>query len=344
MAASSILEQLKTKQVEEGLSLRRIAAESGITQPQLTMLFSGKRRLTSEAERKIRTYLSPKPSLSLGLTLERFISDGVHKSHKTIETLRERLIPFVDYLARCGVGCPTDITRDHVEEFLREIGRGRRGKPLSPSSLFGFTKDVQAFVNYIAENVAPEDWRNPVRKLHCKHPQVTIHPLSLAQVDRLFKVVEDLAPSPLLKARNKAMLYVLLDGGLRISELMNTVEADLNVDGTLRVLGKGAKEMEVALAARTLESVNQYLSLRQDTGPFLFVSENGKRLTYEGVKSLFHRWRKASPESFRGVRLSAHTLRHTSATMRRVAGMSEGDLQTFLGHADLTPGNSSSGK
>jgi integrase len=65
----------------------------------------------------------------------------------------------------------------------------------------------------------------------------------------------------------------------------------------------------------------------------LFVSEVGETLGYEAIKSLFHRWKRADAMAFHNVRLSAHTLRHTSATMRRLAGMSEGDLQTYLGHA-----------
>jgi integrase/recombinase XerD len=199
--------------------------------------------------------------------------------------------------------------------------------------MFGFTKDVQAFINFVADTVAPEDWRNPVRKLQCKHPQVTIHPLCHSQIDSLLAVAESLAPTPPLKARNKAMLCVLLDGALRISELMNALKVNLQSDGMFQVHGKGAKEREVALAPSTMAAIQTYLSLRQDASPFLMVTENGSQLTYDGVKSLFHRWRQAAPTAFQGVRLSAHTLRHTFATMRRVAGMSEGDLQTFLGHA-----------
>jgi len=195
------------------------------------------------------------------------------------------------------------------------------------------TKDVQAFINYIADTLAAEDWRNPVRKLSCKHPQVTIHPLSRGQIDTLIAVADSLAPTLVLKARNKAMIYTLLDGALRISEWMNALKIHLSEDGTLRVYGKGAKEREVALAHPTMEAIHKYLALRQDTAPFLFVSDEGRQMTYTGVKSLFHRWRKSAPTAFQGIRLSAHTLRHTSATMRRVVGMSEGDLQTFLGHA-----------
>ena len=75
------------------------------------------------------------------------------------------------------------------------------------------------------------------------------------------------------------------------------------------------------------------MRLRQDTSPFLIVTERGEPLDYEGVMSLFQRWKRAANGAFQGVRLSPHTLRHTSATMRRIAGMSEVDLQTFLGHS-----------
>tara|TARA_B100001013_G_scaffold88460_1_gene48999 strand:+ start:2413 stop:3234 length:822 start_codon:yes stop_codon:yes gene_type:complete len=232
-----------------------------------------------------------------------------------------------------GIHDPLRITREHVDGFLIEIAKGRRGKPLSPASVFGFTKDVQAFINYVADEIAPEDWRNPVRRLKLKHPQVAIHPLSYGQIASLLEVANRLAPTPELKARSRAMLYVLLDGALRISELMNAMKHHLGEEGMLRVYGKGAKEREVALASKTLTTIQDYQDVREDKSPFLFVTEDGEQLAYAGVKSLFQRWRKADPPAFQGVRLSAHTLRHTSATMRRVAGMSEGDLQTFLGHS-----------
>lgn len=192
---------------------------------------------------------------------------------------------------------------------------------------------MRAFINYIAETLAPEDWRNPVRNLRCKQPQVTIRPLSKEQVDILLAVAEALAPVPELKVRNKAILYMLLDGALRISELLTATRYQLGKDGILRVMGKNSKEREIALSPHTMRAILDYSRLRQDDSPFLIVTERGERLTYEGIKSLFQRWRQSAPEAFRGVRLSAHTLRHTSATMRRIAGMSEGDLQTFLGHS-----------
>ena len=333
MATEEILEALRASQLDQGLSLRGLAKELGFTHAFLSLLFKGRRPLTRDSQKVIERFLRPLPSVSLGNTLEQFIGSSVHRSPKTTTTLRERLVPFLDHLARLGIGDPMHISREHVDGFISEIAMGRRGRRLSPASVFGFTKDVQAFINYVADTLAPEDWRNPVRKLHIKHPQVVIHPLSRSQVDTLLAVAASLAPTPLLKARNLAMLLTLLDGALRISELMNALSVHLEDDGILQVFGKGAKEREVVLAASTMTAIQDYHALRDDKSPFLFVTEDGAQLTYHGVKSLFQRWRNAAQTEFQGVRMSAHTLRHTSATMRRMAGMSEGDLQTFLGHA-----------
>ena len=112
----------------------------------------------------------------LGEVLTSFIYSSAHKSPKTIKTLHETLTPFIDYLHRNGVDHHLAITRQHVEGFIREISQGRRGKPLSPASVFAFTKDVRAFVNYLGDEWAPEEWPTPVRRIKCKRPQVFIQP------------------------------------------------------------------------------------------------------------------------------------------------------------------------
>ena len=99
-----------------------------------------------------------------------FIYSSVHKSPKTIKTLHETLDPFVAYLYHHGIDNHLAIKRQHVEGFILEISQGRRGKPLSPASVFAFTKDVRAFINYVAGEWSPEEWPNPVRRIKCKRP------------------------------------------------------------------------------------------------------------------------------------------------------------------------------
>ena len=149
----------------------------------------------------------------------------------------------------------------------------------------------------------------------------------------MFELAETTASSPLIASRNRAMLLILIDGALRVGEMLSARKNDLSIEGSLTVYGKGAKTRQVALSDTTISAIRNYLEMRLDVSGEVFVSEDGSKLGYEAIKSLFHRWKASEPAAFNDVRLSAHTLRHTSATMRRLAGMSEGDLQTYLGHA-----------
>jgi len=265
--------------------------------------------------------------------LDSFISSPAHRSPKTTKTLKERLLPFEAYLNQHGVENALDITERDVSTFLLTISKGRRGKPLTESSMFGFEKDVRAFLNHVEDNLAPEGWIHPWHKRRLRPPEVRIHPLSARQVKELLALIQSEARNSFLRARNRAIFLLLLDGALRVGELIGAQRNGLGDAGILRVMGKGDKEREVSLSDETLRSIEDYLKHRVDDCQFLFVSGKGGPLSYYAIKSLFHRLRKVSPEVFSGVRLSAHTLRHTSATLRRRAGMSEGDLQTYLGHS-----------
>ena len=148
----------------------------------------------------VNSFCHSKDIAELGDILTSFIYSSVHKSPKTIKTLRETLVPFVDYLHHHDIDDHLAIKRQHVEGFIREISQGRKGKPLSPTSVFAFTKDIRAFINYVADEWSPEEWPNPVRRIKCKRPQVFIQPLSRDQLLRLFEVAADTAPSQLVAA------------------------------------------------------------------------------------------------------------------------------------------------
>ena len=134
----------------------------GISRVLLSWLFQGKRTLTKDVRRAIERFLRAKPSVPLAAVQDSFIRSNVHKSPKTMETLRERLTPFLDYLAGKGINDPLDISREHIDGFLGEIARGRNGHPLSPASLFGLTKDVRAFVTrYSFRCWGSRAWQTP---------------------------------------------------------------------------------------------------------------------------------------------------------------------------------------
>src|SRR5437764_911138 len=105
-------------------------------------------------------------------------------------------------------------------------------------------------------------------------------------------------------ARNRAILWVLYDTGIRVSELCGLRLGDFDrKHGVLTVTGKGSKERRIALGSNCLRNLLYYLDrYRPDEDELaewgsadedhLFLSETRLPLTKNGVTLLFKRIKK----------------------------------------------------
>jgi integrase/recombinase XerD len=90
------------------------------------------------------------------------------------------------------------------------------------------------------------------------------------------KVSDHAIPFP---ERNRAMILLLLDTGIRAEELCGVKLQHLDRrNQRIKIFGKGAKERFVSFSARTHEALWRYLTTRGDVQPGdpLFVTENGR--------------------------------------------------------------------
>ena len=217
-----------------------------------------------------------------------------------------------------------------LSEPAKSGGRAhRRGQPLSRATVRGHLKALKAFGGWLCrENYLTRD---PLASLEVPRDDRRLFPVfSDGQLDALLRVAE----GDSLRARRwTAILWVLLDTGLRLSELTGlTLErVDLEV-GSARVVGKGGKERLVPIGSAALFALRRYLERRG--GPArgaIFLDDDGRPLSptavYKGIRSLGTR------AGISGVRCSPHTFRHTFATRYLLLG---GDLLTLarlLGHS-----------
>lgn len=144
-----------------------------------------------------------------------------------------------------------------------------------------------------------------------------------------------------LGARNKAVILLYLDSGARFSEVANLRLADLNLErGRAKVLRKGGDEGVIGFGASTKKALWKYLTLREErardsgrAGDWLWLTEEGTRLTADGLNIAFRRIKKRAGINRPGA---IHKLRHTWAitTLRQVKDPFL--LQLLLGHKDLT--------
>jgi integrase/recombinase XerC len=135
--------------------------------------------------------------------------------------------------------------------------------------------------------------------------------------------------------RDKAILETFYSGGLRIHELVQLNDDDIDLLGeVVRVRGKGKKERLTPLGGPCVETLQKYLELRgrSSRGP-LFVNRFGGRITARSVQRMLKKYLLAvglDPS------LTPHKLRHSFATHMLDAGADLRSVQELLGHANLS--------
>jgi len=136
-----------------------------------------------------------------------------------------------------------------------------------------------------------------------------------------------------LGLRNRAMVLVLIDTGIRREELAKIKIVDINLDARLiSITGKGRKQRLTPISSRTLKTIWQYLKMRKNPSEFLWLTEEGKPLTGDGVGQMLQDLMRRTGISHKA---SAHVFRHTFANDCLDNGMDPLDLMYLLGHASL---------
>jgi site-specific recombinase XerD len=139
----------------------------------------------------------------------------------------------------------------------------------------------------------------------------------------------------LLSHRDRAIVLVMLLGGLRAGEVRRLRLADVALR-RVRVVGKGNRERVVPVDAAFFAELTSYLRLERPPGlatPECFVvlvgATAGQPLTEAGLRSVFRHHRGTSG----AVRVRPHRLRHTYGTELAVAGIDLLVLRDLMGHA-----------
>ncbi len=147
-------------------------------------------------------------------------------------------------------------------------------------------------------------------------------------------------------ARNRAILWLLYDTGIRLAELCNLRLGDFDRKrGLLIVKGKGSKERRIALGNNCLRNLLYYLDRhRPDEEELaewgsagedhLFLSETRLPLTKNGVNLVFKGIRERAGVTDK--RISPHIFRHSFAVRYLILGNDPFSLQELLGHEDMT--------
>ena len=169
-------------------------------------------------------------------------------------------------------------------------------------------------------------------KLECRLPDVVPE----HAMNQLFS--EEIFASNWQGRRDRSMMALLYETGIRMSELIGLKLGDINgARKELRVYGKGRKERVLPLLPATLESIMQHVMDRpvggDDLGDYLFVTDAGSSLYPSFV---YRRVNHYLGEVSTLQKCSPHVLRHTFATHLLNRGAELAAVKDLLGHASLS--------
>jgi len=159
--------------------------------------------------------------------------------------------------------------------------------------------------------------------------------LTQAEQDKLLAPLKD-SNHP-IKVRNLALLRLMLDSGLRVSEALALKQRDLDLEtGRLMVRnGKGSKDRGLWINGETLQLLNRWIrSLnRSSQNGHIFITRDGGKMSRHYVLAMIYR---LSKQAGLGKRAHPHMLRHSFATdlLRQTKNLRL--VQKALGHANLS--------
>ncbi len=290
---------------------------------------------------------------ALRASIEEYLLDHRSQNHspKTLEWHTLALGNFADFLEKQGVTSIEDIERVHVLSWLTYLSRepGAKGRRLAERSVNCYARSMRAFCNWLEA----EGYVQVAPSHHVKMPKVGRPLIRIIEFEEFERMLKACTPShevgpitDMNAARNRAILWLLWDTGIRLAELCDLRLVNLDRDkGAMIVHGKGNKERRIALGRNALRALLLYIDrYRQGRDTLLavgnpnedhvFLSEGGFALTRRGIDMLFQRLRRRA-DLPKGKRISPHIFRHTFAVRYLMLGGDIYTLQELLGHEDI---------
>lgn len=237
------------------------------------------------------------------------------------------------WLAWCrqeSIDAPAQLDQRLVERYAATLLDD--GRQLSRASVRTYLRVLAAFVRWAqAEEAVGE-------RVKVELPRREDRLVETLERDEIEKL-EDHGVSE----RDRLVIRVLADTGIRLGELLGLRHEDLVEQGReryLRVRGKGARERLVPVAPALFLRLQRYAQRGGRTTGRIFLTSRRSARTgeYEPVQPRSIQNALAFAAQAAGItkRVHPHLLRHSYATWALRRGMNPLQLQRILGHADLT--------
>lgn len=210
-------------------------------------------------------------------------------------------------------------------------------KGLTETYINSLIKCFRAYFTYcIRENYI---YKNPMDKIYAqKEPITLINTFTNEEVSRMIKFYHG---SRFLDIRNQLIMVILLDTGIRNTELCDLKMTDIR-DTYINIYGKGKKVRHVPITAVINKIMIKYLRVRENyirdkfnyDKDYLLLSQKSKKLTKETLENIVRECGD-NCNIRKEIRISPHTCRHYYAQAQLKNGCDLFTVSRLLGHSKI---------
>lgn len=224
------------------------------------------------------------------------------------------------------------------KQYLTTVAKGKQGKRLSMITVNKKLEALRSYFHFLMNEDKSLD-KSPMEHIKTQriHSATMAEPrwLDRNEKNRFLRTIESIGEKKSnQKIRNKAICYLMLMAGLRVSEVVSLRFDDIELNrGLLTVQdGKGGKMRRVTISKEIIKAVQDWYEVRgEQPTDAVFVSQKRTPLTVQGVEDFF----KKLKEEAHIEELTPHVLRHTFCHDLIEKGYPISLVADLAGHSDL---------
>lgn len=278
------------------------------------------------------------PALLQSFFTDRLLAQRQASAH-TISGYRDSFRLLLRFAVRRLGKAPCDLMVEDLDapfigQFLDQLETERGNSARTRNARLAA---IHSFFRYVALG-------EPAHALHCqrvlampskRHERATISFLDRTEIEALLAAPD---PSTWIGRRDRTLLLLAVQTGLRVSELIGLRCADvaLGAGAHVRCTGKGRKQRCTPLRKDALATLGGWLRERQGlpTDP-VFPSARGGLLSRDAVERLVSKHAATAQQkcsSLERKKVTPHTLRHSAAMDLLQHGVDRSVIALWLGH------------
>lgn len=249
----------------------------------------------------------------------------------TIKGYNDEITKFLNYCKEHKIDYKK-ISNDNIRKYLKYLDNLKYSK----SSISRNLSSIRTYYKYLLDKKIVDN--NPFKSI--SNPKKDKKLPNFLNYEEIMKIFDSIDEEKILGKRDRCIVEVLYDTGVRVSELVNIKIKDIDFnEKTISIFGKGRKERIVYFGDYLYDVLNDYINncrkilLSNKSCEYLILNSKGSQITTRGVEKIID---KVVKDASLRHKISPHVLRHTFATHMLNGGSDIKTIQQLLGHESLS--------